>query len=117
MLTGIDRDALPVHPPVFNVGTLGQESEMSFHISLLRDGSEVDTLSDWQALLADNGYRLRFHDEQPSGWSIVFVFYPDVSNHEKVPGHVLVANGDERIDPAGNPLSWLEFAWVTIEEL
>jgi hypothetical protein len=117
MLTGIDLNALPVHPPTFNVGTFGPADEMSFHLSLLRDGSENDTLADWQTLLADNGYRLRFHDEQPEGWSIVFVFYPDMSSHKRVPGHVLVANGDERLDPAGNPLHWLEFAWVTIEEL
>lgn len=107
MLTGIDLDILPVHPPQMEIGS--------------HDGSEwvhvyaTNRWDDWVELLADNGFALRMVDDATT--YIGAAWTPEAYAHAVVVHNGIILNpaSDEviRVEDCG----WIIGIKVTVTPL
>lgn len=106
MLTGIDLDLLPLHPPQFEYW----KAQEWYHFNLI-----AARWHDWQELLADNGFKMEFVDDATT--YIAACWTPGMEAHSVVVHEGIVYNPalDERI--AVEELGWAVPFKVTVTPL
>lgn len=104
MLTGIDRDLMPVVPPQMEWSYEGHPDEANGHVGWIEG-----TFDGWIAAMRDSGFELSISDIRPqSGDYIIATFqYGTIYSHRTAKSHAIAFNSEKGV--VVDPIDLMEF--------